>query len=136
MLDGHEYLAKRGWKGKGTALRSGGIAKPLTVTQKRTLSGLGKDRDEAFPFWEHVYNTSVGAIKIKLDDSDTGSEDDDREVCMCVLYVTLRPNIDSIEPNYSRRRHFEAYHYRNHIESKTNLWRYCVRFRHHTCTSP
>lgn len=77
MLDGHEYLAKRGWKGKGTALRSGGIAKPLAVTQKRTLSGLGKDRDEAFPFWEHVYNTSIGAIKIKLHDSDTSSDDED-----------------------------------------------------------
>lgn len=76
MLDSHEYLTKQGWKGKGTALRSGGIAKPLNVTQKRTLAGLGKDRDEAFPFWEHVYNASIGAIKIKVDDSDTDSDDE------------------------------------------------------------
>lgn len=80
MLDGHEYLTKRGWKGKGTALRSGGIAKPLNVTQKRSLAGLGKDRDEAFPFWEHVYDASLGAIKIKLDDSDTDSDDADEAV--------------------------------------------------------
>ena len=54
MLDGHDYLLKQGWKGKGNALKSGGIAKPIAVTQKRTLSVLGKDRYEAFPFWEHL----------------------------------------------------------------------------------
>lgn len=74
MLDTNEYLSKRGWKGKGTALRSGGISKPLAVTAKRTLSGLGKDRDEAFPFWEHVYASSLNAIKLKLDNSDTDSD--------------------------------------------------------------
>ena len=78
MLDGHEYLTKRGWAGKGTALRSGGISRPITVKQKTTLSGLGKDRDEAFPFWEHVFEASINTINIRIaadSDSDSGASD-------------------------------------------------------------
>jgi len=51
-LDGHSYLLSKGWTGKGTGLRHGAIARPLAIPQKRTLAGLGKDRDEAFPFWD------------------------------------------------------------------------------------
>lgn len=51
-LDGHGHLVKQGWSGKGTGLRNGAIAKPITVIQKKTLAGIGKDRDEAFPFWD------------------------------------------------------------------------------------
>jgi hypothetical protein len=51
-LDGHSYLASYGWSGKGTGLRSGAIDKPLAIPPKRNLSGVGKDRDEAFPFWD------------------------------------------------------------------------------------
>jgi hypothetical protein len=79
MLDGHEYLKKRGWAGKGSALRSGGISRPITVTQKKTLSGLGKDRDEAFPFWEHVFEASINTINIKVA-ADSDSDSDTSEV--------------------------------------------------------
>jgi nucleolar protein TMA23 len=51
-LDGHSYLVAQGWSGKGTGLRQGAISRPLAIPQKKTLSGLGKDRDEAFPFWD------------------------------------------------------------------------------------
>jgi hypothetical protein len=51
-LDGHSYLVAQGWSGKGTGLRAGAISRPLAIPQKKTLSGLGKDRDEAFPFWD------------------------------------------------------------------------------------
>ena len=51
-LDGHAHLVAQGWSGKGTGLRSGAIAKPITVIQKKNLGGVGKDRDEAFPFWD------------------------------------------------------------------------------------
>lgn len=77
MLDGHDYLTKRGWAGKGTALRNGGISRPIAVSQKRTLSGLGKDRDEAFPFWEHVFDASLSTINIKIASSDTDSDDEE-----------------------------------------------------------
>ena len=51
-LDGHSFLVSQGWSGKGSGLRQGAIAKPLAIPQKKNLSGLGKDRDEAFPFWD------------------------------------------------------------------------------------
>ena len=51
-LDGHSYLISQGWEGKGTGLRQGAISRPLAIPQKKNLAGLGKDRDEAFPFWD------------------------------------------------------------------------------------
>ena len=51
-LDGHSYLVAQGWSGNGSGLRQGAISRPLAISQKKTLSGLGKDRDEAFPFWD------------------------------------------------------------------------------------
>lgn len=51
-LDGHAYLVSQGWEGRGTGLRQGAIAKPVALVQKKTLSGVGKDRDDAFPFWD------------------------------------------------------------------------------------
>ncbi|KAI6114215.1 hypothetical protein F5141DRAFT_1291029 [Pisolithus sp. B1] len=53
-LDGYTYLTSYGWSGKGTGLRNGAIEKPVAIPQKRNLAGVGKDRDEAFPFWDHV----------------------------------------------------------------------------------
>ena len=49
---GHAYLTSYGWTGTGTGLRKGAIEKPLAIPPKKNLSGLGKDRDEAFPFWD------------------------------------------------------------------------------------
>lgn len=51
-LDGHEYLTRQGWEGKGSGLRHGAISRPIIVAQKKNMSGIGKDRDEAFPFWD------------------------------------------------------------------------------------
>jgi len=51
-LDSHSYLVAQGWSGKGTGLREGAISRPVTVSQKKTLAGVGKDRDDAFPFWD------------------------------------------------------------------------------------
>jgi hypothetical protein len=51
-LDVHSHLVSQGWTGSGTGLRQGAISRPLAIPQKKTLAGLGKDRDEAFPFWD------------------------------------------------------------------------------------
>ncbi|KAJ3757738.1 hypothetical protein EV360DRAFT_95067 [Lentinula raphanica] len=75
-LDGHSYLVAQGWSGKGNGLRKGAIAKPITVNQKKTLAGLGKDRDEAFPFWDHLFSAASQAIKVKIDDSDASDSDE------------------------------------------------------------
>ena len=51
-LDGHAFLVNQGWSGAGTGLRNGSISRPISIPQKRNLAGIGKDRDEAFPFWD------------------------------------------------------------------------------------
>ncbi|KAG2338508.1 hypothetical protein BDR05DRAFT_969208 [Suillus weaverae] len=76
-LDGHGYLTSYGWSGKGTGLRTGAIDRPLTIPQKRNLAGVGKDRDEAFPFWDHLYSAATKAITIKIADDDDDDDDDD-----------------------------------------------------------
>ncbi|KAJ7095780.1 hypothetical protein B0H15DRAFT_774427, partial [Mycena belliarum] len=75
-LDGHSYLVSQGWTGSGTGLRQGAISRPLAIPQKKSLAGLGKDRDEAFPFWDHLFSAASKAIQIKIssDDEDSDAE--------------------------------------------------------------
>ncbi|THV03815.1 hypothetical protein K435DRAFT_774688 [Dendrothele bispora CBS 962.96] len=75
-IDGHSFLVSQGWSGKGTGLRQGAITRPITIVQKNNLGGLGKDRDEAFPFWDHVFTSASKAITIKINDSDDDSDND------------------------------------------------------------
>ncbi|OBZ71372.1 hypothetical protein A0H81_08742 [Grifola frondosa] len=72
----HAHLVSQGWSGKGTALRHGAITRPITVVQKKTLSGIGKDRDEAFPFWDHVFEAAALNIQVKLHKDDDDSDED------------------------------------------------------------
>ncbi|KIM43143.1 hypothetical protein M413DRAFT_443952 [Hebeloma cylindrosporum] len=76
-LDGHSYLVSQGWEGKGTGLRQGAISRPLAIPQKKNLAGLGKDRDEAFPFWDHLFTAAAKSIQVKCmsDDEDERTED-------------------------------------------------------------
>ncbi|KAL4073080.1 hypothetical protein V8B97DRAFT_1869086 [Scleroderma yunnanense] len=74
-LDGYSYLTSYGWTGRGTGLRKGAIDKPIAVAQKRTLAGVGKDRDEAFPFWDHLFSAASKAITIKVTNDDEEEED-------------------------------------------------------------
>ncbi|KIY45591.1 hypothetical protein FISHEDRAFT_76440 [Fistulina hepatica ATCC 64428] len=53
-LDSHSFLVAQGWAGKGVGLRHGAISRPIPISQKKSLSGVGKDRDEAFPFWDQL----------------------------------------------------------------------------------
>ncbi|KAI5454166.1 hypothetical protein NCC49_004231 [Naganishia albida] len=63
-MDTTEYLTAQGWKGKGTALKQGHMTRPIAVVQKKTLSGVGKDRDEAVPFWDNIF--AAAAINIRV----------------------------------------------------------------------
>lgn len=51
-LDGHAFLLSQGWSGAGEGLRKGAISRPITAPRKKNLAGIGKDRAEAFPFWD------------------------------------------------------------------------------------
>ncbi|KAG2071412.1 hypothetical protein BDR04DRAFT_1231197 [Suillus decipiens] len=78
-LDGHSYLTSYGWSGKGTGLRTGAIDRPLAIPKKRNLAGIGKDRDEAFPFWDHLYSAATKAITIKIVDDDDDDDDQNKD---------------------------------------------------------
>ncbi|KAI6030732.1 hypothetical protein F5J12DRAFT_802520 [Pisolithus orientalis] len=80
-LDGYTYLTSYGWTGKGNGLRKGAIEKPIAIPQKRSLAGVGKDRDEAFPFWDHLFTAASKAITIKVasDDDDDENENENDE---------------------------------------------------------
>ncbi|KAF5382778.1 hypothetical protein D9615_002916 [Tricholomella constricta] len=75
-LDGHSYLVSQGWTGKGTGLRQGAISRPLAIPQKKNLAGLGKDRDEAFPFWDHIFSAAAKSIQLKVASDDDESDAD------------------------------------------------------------
>ncbi|KAF8133772.1 hypothetical protein EV363DRAFT_1397186 [Boletus edulis] len=72
---GYTYLTSYGWTGTGTGLRKGAIAKPLAIPPKKNLSGLGKDRDEAFPFWDHLFAAASKAITIKVSSDDEDADE-------------------------------------------------------------
>lgn len=91
-LDGHAFLTAQGWQGKGQGLRQGAIHRPIAAPLKSTKGGVGKDKVEAFAFWEqcvHVcilafapfqfassaYTVAASSIKISID----GNESD--QVC-------------------------------------------------------
>ncbi|KAM5533609.1 hypothetical protein V8D89_012722 [Ganoderma adspersum] len=73
-LDGHAHLVSQGWSGKGSGLRSGAIVKPINIVQKKSLAGVGKDRDEAFPFWDHVFQAASVSIQVNVHNSDDESD--------------------------------------------------------------
>ncbi|KAG8731981.1 hypothetical protein FRC11_001260 [Ceratobasidium sp. 423] len=80
MLDGQTHLVKQGWKGAGHPLKAGGRSRPVVVAQKKTLGGIGKDRDESFAFWDHLYDVAAKTIKLKLpgDESPADSDQESR----------------------------------------------------------
>lgn len=69
-FDSATYLRGLGWNGPGSSLNnsSGGRAKPIVVAQKKTLSGVGRDRDTSFAWWDAVFSSvanKVGGDKVR-----------------------------------------------------------------------
>ncbi|KEI37021.1 uncharacterized protein L969DRAFT_90082 [Mixia osmundae IAM 14324] len=59
------YLQAQGWQGAGQGLQAGSRAKPITLIKKKDQSGLGKDRDEAYPWWDDVFANVAKKIPSK-----------------------------------------------------------------------
>ncbi|ORY76235.1 hypothetical protein BCR35DRAFT_353396 [Leucosporidium creatinivorum] len=94
-----DYLKGLGWKGEGTGLHEGSRAKPVTVAKKTSLSGLGKDRDVAFPWWEMVFKNVAG----KVGTSTTDKKDDPhhRTTTGIISPLPPRPKADEYTPSTS-----------------------------------
>jgi len=89
----------QGWSGAGTALRAGAISKPLAIPQKKNLAGLGKDRDDAFPFWDHVFSAAAKSIKLRvLTDDESDSEKTDNADTAITLKRTSTGILSSRRP--------------------------------------
>lgn len=61
-LDTTQFLSQQGWRGKGVPLdgeHGRGLKKPIMIPQKRTLGGIGNNRDRAVEWWDDVF--AVGA---------------------------------------------------------------------------
>ncbi|CCO28813.1 hypothetical protein RSOLAG1IB_00553 [Rhizoctonia solani AG-1 IB] len=86
MLDGQTHLVKQGWRGAGHPLKAGGRSRPIVIAQKKTLGGIGKDRDESFAFWDHLYDVAAKTIKLKLP-GDESPADSDQETGNSTIQV-------------------------------------------------
>jgi hypothetical protein len=99
-LDSHSYLTSQGWSGKGKGLRDGSLVRPLAIPRKRTLAGVGKDRDEAFPFWDHLFSAAAKAIRVRIASDHEDDGDRDQSVSVCVPLSSLfSPLKSSVKDN-------------------------------------
>lgn len=80
-LNTSSFLVSQGWEGVGVPLdgKAGkGLKKPLAIPQKRTLSGIGKDRDRANEWWNSIFtagakNLNIGPSKDSKPNSTSSS---------------------------------------------------------------
>ncbi|KAJ1034812.1 hypothetical protein NDA13_001066 [Ustilago tritici] len=75
-LNATSFLVSQGWEGVGVPLdgKAGkGLKKPLAITQKKTLSGIGKDRDRADDWWNSIFTASAKSLSIAPSPSSSGA---------------------------------------------------------------
>ena len=149
---GYGYLTSYGWTGTGTGLRKGAIDRPLAIPPKKNLCGLGKDRDEAFPFWDQsVLFPSPSSIKFTLIHAACSPPRQRRS--RSKYRATTRTPMTPRYPSFSSRRPFDsrprpcpgsrthslrpriptppAYHDRHPLQPTTHLWHANLHVRQH-----
>ncbi len=70
------FLVSQGWEGVGVPLdgKAGrGLKKPLAITQKKTLSGIGKDRDRADDWWNSIFTAGAKSLSIGPSPASSGA---------------------------------------------------------------
>lgn len=56
VFNSNKFLVSQGWEGQGKALKKGGRARPISVVQKKTMSGVGKDTYNGFEWWDALFS--------------------------------------------------------------------------------
>ncbi|KAG8745962.1 hypothetical protein FRC10_006525 [Ceratobasidium sp. 414] len=99
MLDGQTHLVKQGWKGAGHPLKAGGRTRPIIIAQKKTLGGIGRDRDESFAFWDHLYDVAAKSIKFKIpaEDAESSSEQEEAPTQAIITQEALALDSESTD---------------------------------------
>lgn len=75
-LNTTSFLVSQGWEGVGVPLdgKAGkGLKKPLAITQKKTLSGIGKDRDRADDWWNSIFTAGAKSLSIGPSPASSGA---------------------------------------------------------------
>ncbi|GAC99722.1 hypothetical protein PHSY_007325 [Pseudozyma hubeiensis SY62] len=75
-LNTTNFLVSQGWEGVGVPLdgKAGkGLKKPLAITQKKTLSGIGKDRDRADDWWNSIFTAGAKSLSIGPSPASSGA---------------------------------------------------------------
>lgn len=62
-MDSSAYLKSYGWK-EGTALKNGGLRKPILVKHKKDTKGLGHNTNEHEAWWERVFDGQLKSLDI------------------------------------------------------------------------
>lgn len=62
-MDSQKYLESYGWK-KGEALRKGGLKKPILVSHKFDVKGIGHGNKESVAWWETVFDGQLKTLDV------------------------------------------------------------------------
>ncbi|CED84598.1 hypothetical protein [Phaffia rhodozyma] len=108
-FDAGAHLKKQGWKGKGEAFKQGHLSRPLPVKVKNNLGGVGKDRIEDFPFWDHVFAAAASSIIIpspsSSGSSDVGSPAPEESPSVDLVPQTIHRTLTGIISPYAPTHH-------------------------------
>jgi nucleolar protein TMA23 len=68
-MDTARYLKSQGWLGTGHALSTGkGLTKPLLVSRKSDVLGLGKKHKQADQWWTRAFDDSLSGLEVQHGD--------------------------------------------------------------------
>jgi nucleolar protein TMA23 len=75
-MDSSAYLTRHGWLGDGHALHPGGIKKPLLVSKKANVLGLGKKKNDAHAdqWWARAFDSGLKNLEIGQVAKDSSNE--------------------------------------------------------------
>ncbi|GAA5820273.1 hypothetical protein JCM3770_002447 [Rhodotorula araucariae] len=95
-FDSATFLRGLGWNGPGSSLNNSaaGRAKPVAVTQKKTLGGVGRDRDTSFAWWDAVFSS----VASKVGQSTAPSEQHHRTSTGILSHRPPPPSGNAYEP--------------------------------------
>lgn len=73
-MDSQKYLESYGWK-KGEPLQKGGLKKPILVSHKFDLKGIGHHSNDTICWWETVFDGQLKSLDVN---KDKGFENDEK----------------------------------------------------------
>lgn len=99
-MDTTAYLHAQGWQGAGHALHGRGLSKPLLVSQKQNVLGVGKKRHDAHAdqWWARAFDGCLKGLEVSRLEDETGTG----QVGMSVRVEGERGALDALEGGSKR----------------------------------